>query len=509
MPARVAALAGLLGGAAALTTGEVLGRVVPGAAPPLVALGDLVVRAAPPWLRDGGIEAFGTADKPVLLGCVALVVGLLCAATGVLARRRPREAEAVVVLLAGTALLAQLSRTGTARGGAFVAAAASAVVGVLALRLLLGRSLLRAPALRPEEPLLWSRRSVLVRSAGVLAVTTAGGALARLLGDRVDVERIRLATGLPTPVAPAPGDPVAAALRVDGITPLVTPTRDFYRIDTALVVPAVDPASWSLRVDGFVDRPLQLSYADLLAMPQTEAYITMQCVSNEVGGDLVGNARWQGVLLRDVLDRAGVQSRGRQVMTTSVDGWTAGFPTEVLDDGRPALIALGMNGEPLPQQHGFPARLVVPGLYGYVSATKWVTRLELTTSEADGFWVPRGWSKLGPVKIASRIDVPQGRSRVAAGEVVVAGVAWSPGPRRGVTKVEVRADGGPWREALLSGALSENTWRQWRATVPLEAGEHLLQVRATDRTGAVQDERRRPVRPDGATGYHQVVVTAV
>ncbi|MBC7372841.1 MAG: molybdopterin-dependent oxidoreductase, partial [Frankiales bacterium] len=269
----------------------------------------------------------------------------------------------------------------------------------------------------------------------------------------------------------------------------------------------VDSRTWSMGVRGRVDRQLSLTYDQLLAMPQVEADITIACVSNEVGGDLVGLARWQGVLLRDVLALAGVQPGATQIVGESVDGFTAGFPTTFGTDDRFAMIAVGMNGEPLPIEHGFPARLIVPGLYGYVSATKWLKNITLTTlEEFDGFWIPRGWSKLGPIKIASRIDVPGSGSTVTAGPVTVGGMAWAPGRRRGVTGVEVRVDGGAWQPAELGGALSEDAWRQWRWTWDATPGRRLLEVRATDRTGEVQTERIVPVAPDGASGYHAVEI---
>ncbi|MCW2616711.1 MAG: Sulfite oxidase-like oxidoreductase, molybdopterin-binding subunit, partial [Frankiales bacterium] len=364
-----------------------------------------------------------------------------------------------------------------------------------------------APHPGPARGAAIGRRHLLVRTAVVGVGTVAAGGLLKVLDVRAEVDAVRSALRLPVPLRRAPGNLAAASLGVPGITPVVTPTRDFYRIDTALVVPQVDPRTWSLTIGGRVDRPVVLSYEQLLAMPQVEADITISCVSNEVGGDLVGHARWQGVLLRDVLALAGVQSGATQVVGTSVDGFTAGFPTTYATDDRFTMIALAMNGEPLPVVHGFPARLVVPGLYGYVSATKWLERIDLRTlEEFDGFWIPRGWSKLGPVKVSSRFDVPRSGSGVDAGPVVVGGVAWAPGRGRGITAVEVRVDGGPWQSAALGGALSEDSWRQWSWTWPATPGLHLLEVRATDRTGEVQTERYAPVAPDGASGYHAIEV---
>ena len=290
-----------------------------------------------------------------------------------------------------------------------------------------------------------------------------------------------------------------------GASPLLTPLDRFYRIDTALVVPDVDLDRWRLRITGMVDRPISLSYDDLAALPQVEADITLCCVSNEVGGRLIGTARWQGVPLQDLLDRAGVQPGATQLVGRSVDGFTAGFPTAVLADGRRALVALAMGGEPLPLRHGFPARLVVPGLYGYVSATKWLEELELTTLDGfDAYWVPRGWAKEGPIKSSARIDVPRGGQRLAPGRQAVAGVAWAPTKR--IERVEVQVDDGPWMVADLGPELSADTWRQWVWSWEAPAGEHTLRVRAVDGTGAAQDIRDRPPAPDGATGLHRIKV---
>jgi DMSO/TMAO reductase YedYZ molybdopterin-dependent catalytic subunit len=305
---------------------------------------------------------------------------------------------------------------------------------------------------------------------------------------------------------PAPSVPLAArpadAFALDGLSPFVTPNADFYRIDTALTIPRVDVAGWTLDVAGHVDRPFSLTFDELLALDSVEEVVTMQCVSNEVGGYLVGNAVWQGVPLRDLLDRAGVQEAGEQVVGVSVDGFTAGFPRQLLVDDRTALVAYAMNGELLPARNGFPARLVVAGLYGYVSATKWLRTIELTRlDEVDGFWIPRGWSKDGPIKTTSRIDVPRAGQPLRVGTVAVAGVAWA--PTRGISKVEVRVDEGDWQEAELGGATSDETWVQWRFAWDAPAGQHVLEVRATDGAGEVQTEAIAPPAPNGATGLHR------
>ncbi len=307
-------------------------------------------------------------------------------------------------------------------------------------------------------------------------------------------------------VAAASEGPVGST---PGITPLVVPSDDFYLIDTALTKPQVDPANWSLTIKGMVDREVTYTYQDLLDRAETIAPVTLSCVSNEVGGDLVGNAVWRGLPLIELLDEAGVQPGATQIASRSVDGWSCGFPTEVAYDGRTALVAVGMNGEPLPIRHGFPARLVVAGLYGYVSATKWLSEIELTTLEDfDGYWIPRGWSKLGPVKTQSRIDTPSQGDTVEAGTVVpIAGVAWA--PDRGVAKVEVRVDEGEWVEAQLGESLGPDAWVQW--LVPWEAteGRHVVQVRATDGTGETQTATPAPPAPDGAQGWHRVDIEAV
>ncbi|MGI8537934.1 MAG: molybdopterin-dependent oxidoreductase [Mycobacteriales bacterium] len=520
LPAPVRVAAGVLAATAALVVLEIGGRLVPGARPAVAAVGDLVIDLTPPWLRDAGIRAFGTADKAVLLAAVALAVAALAAVTGLLAARRPRLGDAAVAALGALAVAAQL---GAAGGGAAGSGAAgplltsglAALVGALLLRWLLRRPAHRRRRIVPAATRspratagpAWDRRGFLLRATVVATGVALGGGVVRVLDASAAGRRLRALVRLPEPTVAAPGRAVAAELGIPGLSPVLTPTGEFYRIDTALRVPQVDVSTWALTVGGDVARPLRLTYEDLLAMPQVEADITLQCVSNEVGGDLVGTARWQGVLLADVLRAAGAGDGADQVVGRSVDGFTAGFPLSVALDGRTALIAVGMNGEPLPAAHGYPARLVVPGLYGYVSATKWLASIELTTLTGfDGYWVPRGWSKLGPIKIASRIDVPAPEAAVPAGDAVAAGVAWA--PTRGIRSVEVRIDDGAWQPAQLAPALSQDTWVQWRLSWRAEPGEHVLTVRATDDDGQVQTDVVATPRPDGATGLHAVRVLA-
>lgn len=498
-------IAGLLAGAAALVAAELAGRLVPGGASPVIAIGNRVVELTPDSPRQAGISTFGSLDKPLLLGGILLVVALLSWRIGGLAARRPALAEGVVAALAVVVVLAVAFDNGATFLGAVLTGLAVLFVGVAVLRLLTTSAKPKPGGRRPDPGL--DRRHFLKRTAVVGFATVSAGSLLRLLDARAEVGAARAALGLKLPLRRAPGNLAAAELGVAGVTPVVTSNSAFYRIDTALVVPQVDPRGYSIRVGGMVDRPLTLTYEQLLDLPQVEADITIACVSNEVGGDLVGLARWQGVLLRDVLEMAGVQRGADQIVGESVDGFTAGFPTTYGLDDRNAMIAVGMNGEPLPIIHGFPARLIVPGLYGYVSATKWLKSITLTTLDGfDGFWIPRGWSKLGPIKIASRVDVPRSGAQLAAGPVTVGGMAWAPGLERGVDTVEVRIDEGPWQQAELGGELSENSWRQWVWTWPATPGRHVIEVRASDRTGEVQTERRAAVAPNGASGYHAVVV---
>ena len=330
------------------------------------------------------------------------------------------------------------------------------------------------------------------------------------IAGRSLIDRSRTAPAEAGQLPPA-GDvvkPLAAgtdlAPTTPGLTPIVVPTDSFYRIDTALLIPSVDASTWNLRIHGLVERETTLTWDELLALPQFEQYVTISCVSNEVGGNLVGNAKWTGVHLREVLDLAGVQTSATQLVGRSVDGFTAGMPTAwVMDPAREPMIAVRMNDEPLPRAHGFPARLIVPGLYGYVSATKWLSELELTTLEAfDGYWVPLGWAKEAPILTQSRIDTPTGD--VAAGPVPVAGIAWA--PDRGVSRVEVGVDG-TWHDAELSAPISNATWVQWVYRWDATPGAHTVSVRATDGRGTVQEEQPSRPAPDGARGWHTIRVS--
>ena len=506
-PRWAAATAGLISAALALGLSELLAGAI-GPAPSLIrAVGKVVIDTAPISLREWAIQTFGTNDKLVLQSGIAVVAALLGAALGIAAARRPRAAP---VGFGGFGLLGVLAAAGdpaTSLPLALGSAAVSAGAGVLALRRL-SATAIDAPSTGADvDAAAMTRRRFLSLAAAVAAVAAGTAVVGRELsrGGRAAVTAARAALRLPPVAKPLPPVPAGAALDIDGLTPFVTPNRDFYRIDTALEVPRVDPHTWRLKVTGLVDRPLELTLDDLMAMEQVESDITLMCVSNEVGGDLIGNARWQGVRLRDVLAMAGPFTAATQVVGRSVDGWDCGFPTAIAMDGRDALIALGMNGELLPLEHGFPARLVVPGLYGYVSATKWLAEIELTTrDDFDGYWIPRGWSKDAPVKTHSRIDVPRAGD-LPAGRTMIAGVAWA--QHRGIDRVEVQVDDGPWQPARLADEATVECWRQWMLVWDATPGRHVLRVRATDRTGTTQPPERRDVMPDGATGYHFVRVS--
>jgi len=479
------------------------------------AVGDVVIDSAPIVVTEWAIQTFGRSDKAVLLAGVLSVAMAVGALLGVLARRELARAGAGFAAFALLGVIAAEQDPMTSLPLTFLVAALGVAVGLGALSKLLVAATPRREARgrarrRPPEALALSAldRRRFLGLAGVVALvaigTTVAGRAVSGMG-RAAVMAARAALRLPAVATPLPPLSPGATLAVEGITPLVTSNSGFYRIDTALEVPRIDPDTWSLTIDGMVDSPLRLSLADLMAMPQVEADITIACVSNEVGGHLVGTARWQGVRLAYLLEQAGVQPGATQIASQSVDGWTCGFPTEVALDGREALVAIGMNGELLPLQHGFPARLVVPGLYGYVSSTKWLSHIQLTTLEDfDGYWVPRGWSKLGPIKTHSRIDIPDSGSRIPAGRTPIAGVAWA--QRRGVDKVEVQVDDGPWVTARLSDEVGIDMWRQWVVEWDATPGDHRLAVRTTDRTGQVQTAQRRDVMPDGATGHHVVQV---
>jgi len=507
-PGLLAVVGGLVAGAVTVGAAEFFAGIVlrlgwsDGTPSPVLAVGGAFIDRTPAWLKTFAVDNFGTRDKQVLLAGVAVVLTLLSLLIGWLSRRRFTAALTVFVGLVAIAAGAVTSRP----HAAFVDLAPlviGAVLGLLTLHWWREHVVLAAgPADPGSAP---TRRAALVGAGaliGAAVLAVAGRAWGN--GTRA-VQAARAAFVLPHVANPVTV-PEGASVGVSGVTPYIVPSNDFYRIDTALVVPQVDPSSWKLRVTGMVHHEVEIDWQTLLSNSTQQAMITLMCVSNEVGGHLVGNTIWTGWPVRELLARAGVQPGADMVLSRSVDGFTAGTPLGALTDGRNALIAIAMNGEALPAEHGFPARLVVPGLYGYVSATKWVTELKVTTFAQDaGYWTPRGWSARGPVKTSSRIDVPRSGAKVAAGTVAVAGVAWH--QHVGIAQVQVRVDDGPWQDARLGAAANVDVWRQWVYQWHATPGHHTLTVRAVDDSGAIQIAAPAPPAPDGSTGYHSISVS--
>ncbi len=511
--------AGLFAATLALAAGELVDAASATVPSLVTVVGQAFIRAAPAGFGRAAIEAVGTSDKPLVVAgtvVMALVLGIV---VGLVARRRRVAGDAAFVAFGVLAVVCAASLHQVSVAGTAVAALLAAAAGAGALRLMLraAPSSSAAPVEPTAEPVDHtpqvllpgegaSRRRFL--SVGSAVGGTAGLALSGAWGLR------RTGVGGTEPIAvrfPAAADPAPPlegadeAFDVEGLSPLVTPTEGFFRIDEAIMPPIVNARSWALRITGMVDAPIEFTYDQLLAEPLIERHITMACVSAEVGGPLVGNSRWLGVRLDALLRRAGVRAGATQVVGRSVDGFTAGFPTEVALDGRDAMVAVAMEGRPLTRIHGYPARLVVPGLYGYLSATKWLQEIELTTFEAfDAYWVQRNWAARAPVKVQSRIDVPRGYSRVAAGRRSIAGVAWA--PTRGVAGVEVKVDDGPWEPAELGPSIGDDAWRQWKSGWTATHGRHVIAVRATTGDGELQTAEKRAAFPNGASGRHQVEV---
>jgi DMSO/TMAO reductase YedYZ molybdopterin-dependent catalytic subunit len=504
LPSRLTTVAaGLLAGGLGLGAAELIAGLIPGAPSPLLAIGSLLIALQPKDAKQLVVDLFGTNDKLVLNlvvlgGALALSAGL-----GLLERRRPPWGRAGFVALAGLAFFAAIRDPLVDLPLAVVSGAIALGISTWSLPRLL--RMLRPRAAKTPRMLDFDRRRFLGTGVALAGAAVTAGVVGRVLLER-RASAAASVPPLPAADVPASPPPAGAELAVAGITPLIVANRDFYRIDTSLLIPRLDASTWQLSVDGMVARPFTVDYAELLAMPLVEQYVTIACVSNEVGGNLVGNALWRGVRLRDLLDRAGVDEGASQVVGRSFDGWTAGFPTAWLDvPGREALVAVAMNGDVLPPEHGFPARLIVPGLYGYVSATKWLTNIQLTTLEAfNGYWVPLGWAKEAPILTQSRMDVPRGGASLQPGMQPVAGVAWA--PDRGVSGVEVQVDDQAWASAEISAPISDATWVQWIYRWEATPGQHTLRVRATDGDGVVQtDEVTRPA-PDGARGRQTIQV---
>ena len=505
-PIWTAPFAGLISALFALSIATLIAVII-NVETPLNAIGGEFIDHTPKWLKNFAIRIFATNNKAALKTGMLLTVSCLALLAGSIARRRR---------IAGASIIAGFGVVGAIisllRPSQNAAALLPSLVGALAGCWLLTKLIcvinenskpLETPT-TSRAPLGWDRRRFLSTTGKVAIISTALAGTARVVSSK-KISQVRDAA--PQSLPPIgnntvlPTTKIPSATQIFDQTPFVTPNKDFYRIDTALSLPRVDINTWKLEIGGMVKTPLTLSYQDLLARPMVERTITICCVSNEVGGPYIGNAIWQGVLLADLLDEAGVDSRAEQIFNTSVDGWTCGFPVGAALDGRDAMIAIGMNGTALPLEHGYPVRLIVPGLYGYVSATKWLKSIDLTMwNQAEGYWIPLGWSRDAPIKTQSRIDVPRRDEKVVAGKIAIAGVAWA--QQRGIEKVEVRIDAGEWKLATLALDLNIDTWRQWKYESNLQPGEYKIQVRATDKTGATQTQEVSRPDPDGATGYH-------
>jgi DMSO/TMAO reductase YedYZ molybdopterin-dependent catalytic subunit len=541
---------GLITACVAIGVGQLVAGITGAQSSPVVAVGGLAIDNTPPPVKNFAISAFGSNDKTVLVAGILVVLAAFAALIGIAALRRlsyglaglavftvigltaavtrpdASETAALPVLIgaaAGAYAMTRLVRavaateqaspavTGPGPGGTPLAAgepsASAAPVPDADSWQSPGGSWVPSRPPPPAPPAPAGRRRFLV--TGAVALGVAG--VSALVGERLaqpssTVVRARATLRFPAPARPAPPLPAGANLGIPGLSTFITPDSTFYRVDTAIVLPQVDPASWQLRIHGMVAREITVSFADLLRRPLIEDYITLTCVSNPVGGPYIGNAKWLGASLASLLRAAGIRSGASQLLCTSVDGFTSGTPVQVVMDGRDALVAVAMNGTALPVAHGFPARLVVPGLYGYVSACKWVTDINVTTfADAQGYWVPRGWSQQAPIKTESRIDVPNGSATLRAGRTQVAGVAWA--QHKGIDAVEVRIDRGPWHRARLAAVPDIDTWRQWVWDWDATAGNHLIEARATDATGYTQTAVQEPPEPNGASGYPSVVVS--
>jgi len=469
---------------------------------PIVSLGNRIIDHVPSPVKTLVIQTFGVNDKTFLIATILVVVLIISLFVGnAFISGRVRLALGVVALLMLAAGVSALLDAG-ANIFSITPTLAAGTTTIFLLRWLSSQEKKE----ESSDPALTRRQ--LFRAVGIVgAVTISATSLGRFITamSSVQVERIKIA--LPKPLKFLAKPPVDPALTTPGLSPLFTPNKDFYRIDTALTIPNISTNDWKLEIFGMVAKPATYTYAELLQRPTFELDDTISCVSNEVGGDLVGNARWLGIRLDDLIREAAPLSGADQVMGYSQDGFSAGFPLAALD-GRDAMIAFGMNGEVLPLAHGFPARIIVPGLYGYVSATKWLTSIELTRfDKKQGYWIPRGWSALAPIKTQSRIDTPKNGNRIEKGTIAIAGVAWA--PSRGVSKVEVRVGQEPWRVATLGPELAKTTWRQWWIDWSPEKGDHTISVRATDGAGQLQSSVERPVEPNGAEGWHTITVQTV
>ena len=505
------ALGTVLSAAAGAGLGHLVAGFVSPEASPVLAVGSTVIDLTPTPVKEWAVAHFGTSDKPILIGSVAIGTLLIAAGIGFVARNHRTLGLALLGALAMTSVFAAVLRP-TSGSVDMLPGFVTAVAGVFLANWYLG--MLDRLGAADADPLAGAgadrtafedgrsdRRHVLAAAAGLGVVAAAGGAIGQSLGRGASPEAVTL----PAAAQPLAALPPGLDGTVRGISSFRTPNADFYRVDTSLVIPRVSTDGWTLTIDGDVEHPYSLTFAELLTMPLVEADITLTCVSNEVGGQYVGAARWLGVRTRDLLERAGIKPGVDQIFSHSTEGMTISTPVQALTDDRNALVAIAMNGAPLPAMHGFPARLVTPGLYGFVGATKWLTRMQATTYAANSaYWTDRGWATDSPILTQSRIDTPRGLNTLDTGRVVIGGVAWA--QHRGIAKVEVRVDGNSWQEARLGPDAGIDYWRQWYLPWDALPGRHQLTVRATDLNGDVQPEQETPPFPKGATGWHTIVV---
>jgi DMSO/TMAO reductase YedYZ molybdopterin-dependent catalytic subunit len=553
-PARPSVLAGAVAGvvtaAVAMGFAQLAAGFTVAQSSPVLAVGQAAIDLTPQPVKDFAISTFGADDKNALLVGILIILAAFAAVIGILAVRRLALGLAGLAVFACIGLAAALTRP-NATAEYVIPTLVGAAAGAFALTRLVraarrlgspagsserGTSRTTAAELEPPDlpasgatgqneaapadssftflpnpddlgPDRWPARRRFLTTSGLALVAAAAGALVgRELITRHNVSAARAALRFPRPAVAAPPLPPGSNLNIPGLSSFITPDGSFYRVDTALLLPEVDPATWQLRIHGMVQREVTLTFDELLRRPLIEDYITLTCVSNPVGGPYVGNARWLGASLADIIRLARPLAGADQLLCTSVDGFTSGTPLQVVLDGRDALVTVAMNGQALPVAHGFPARLVVPGLYGYVSACKWVTDIEVTTfATADAYWAQRGWSQQAPIKTESRIDVPTGNTTLSPGRTPVAGVAWA--QHKGIAAVEVRVDGGPWQQAQLAAVPDIDTWRQWVWEWDATPGTHVLEARATDATGYTQTAVQAQPVPNGASGYPSASAT--
>ncbi len=527
------AITGLLAGAIGVSVGFLVAGLTGPVGSPVVAVAEFAIDLSPPPVKDFAIREFGSNDKLVLQVGVVIVLALFAAAIGMLAQRRLANGLIGIGIFGVVGLVSVQTRPTATPGDVvptLVGSAVAALVMVWLTRTAGARPVPAAetgakPASRQGQPRPDSgahragrpgtaslsvreppRRQFMKQSAtvaGTAAVAFLGG---RLLSERADVTQAERTMRLPPPAVPAPSLPGGADLGIPGLSSFITPNTKFYRVDTAIVLPQIPPSNWQLRIHGMVSRELTLNFDQLIKRPLIEDYITLTCVSNPVAGPYVGNAKWLGASLRSILNEAGIKAGADQLYCTSFDGFTSGTPVATAMDGRDAMLAVAMNGQPLPVAHGFPVRTVVPGLYGYVSACKWITDIEVTTYKKNvAYWAQRGWSETALIKTESRIDIPAGQSQLKAGRTAIAGVAWA--QHRGIEAVEVRVDRGLWQPATLAAVPGIDTWRQWVYYWDATPGNHVIEARATDIAGFTQTAVTAATVPNGASGYPIIQVS--